>query len=288
LDVQTNEEYLEYHRKMKKRSLYLSLILCIFQSTYTYSQWVSVELSVKWDKGFDLFKEDSAICLPKLCITYRNCSDTNFYFLNVSTNRSGLPLTWSEEPSSYEDFINPNYLLRAKSYSVHDDQSFNVFIENNPRYKTGWIIFPDTANLNNPQYLHWINDNLTDIHEYIYRRDVLKHNNKYRERFGNFRETEIIPDSILKNENKRFVFLKPGEYLTDTYNIIGFQLVKGTFTFLIEEPISKDFVFVGQTWDMENKRMVEIKAALPKQIGIYKLYSGCFNTNKITVCFNDR
>ena len=55
------------------------------------SQGVSIELSAKWVKGYDIFKKDSIIYFPELMITYRNISDTSFYFQKVSDSRYGLP-----------------------------------------------------------------------------------------------------------------------------------------------------------------------------------------------------
>jgi len=63
-----------------------SLVALLFYTGSTYSQSISVELSVRWIKGVDIFNRDSIIYYPELIITYRNNSDTSYYFSKVSEN----------------------------------------------------------------------------------------------------------------------------------------------------------------------------------------------------------
>lgn len=89
------------------------------------SQGVSIELSAKWIKGYDIFKKDSIIYFPELMITYRNISDTSFYFQKVSDGRYGLPSLPAAGLLQYpiEEFLNPNYFKRVK---MHGDLQVNI------------------------------------------------------------------------------------------------------------------------------------------------------------------
>jgi hypothetical protein len=93
--------------------------------------------------------------------------------------------------------------------------------------------------------------------------------------------SDITPENIISGFIKdQFVFLKSGETYIDTYNLIGFKLVEGCFTFMIDSEDIKDYVIgIGQETE---------EFELPAIVGEYSLYSGAFNTNKVTVCFGDR
>ena len=90
--------------------------------------------------------------------------------------------------------------------------------------------------------------------------------------------------SWLSNMNK-FIFLKAGEIYTDSYNLIGFQMIKGSFMFYISIDSLTDYIYTTPIWDNNQSKYVETKTMLPKLVGEYKLYSGKFNTNKITITF---
>ncbi len=76
-----------------------------------------------------------------------------------------------------------------------------------------------------------------------------------------------------------------GETYIDTYNIYGFQLVRGNFTFYIDPSSLKNYVNTTPVWDKNQSKYIETKTMLPKLVGEYKLYSGNFNSNKITITF---
>lgn len=64
--------------------------LLSIQVQIVFAQCISVELSVTWEAGYDIFEKDSMIHIPKLHIIYRNNCNTNYYFLKISENRDGL------------------------------------------------------------------------------------------------------------------------------------------------------------------------------------------------------
>lgn len=90
-----------------------------------------------------------------------------------------------------------------------------------------------------------------------------------------------MPDTI----RNRFVFLKSGEVYTDTFNLSGFQLVKGHFTFFIGSNYLKGYVHTESVWDNDRERFIQPKALLPGEVEGYTLYSGSFYSNKIVIEF---
>lgn len=100
-----------------------------------------------------------------------------------------------------------------------------------------------------------------------------------------FSESDISPDSILNKIKDRFVFLRPGENYTDIYNLVGFKLIKGNFTFYIRRSNFTNYVNINSIWDESQSRFIQRTAELPKKVGEYILYSGEFKTNEITISF---
>lgn len=272
---------------MKTIILYiiLSLLLCLNISTY--SQSLSIELSAKWVKGYDIFQKDSTIYFPELIITYRNNSDTNYYFQKVSDTRCGLPMLPSGSLIQYpiEENLNPNYLRRAKIHCNYANDNYKVIIGDDASFSKGWIVVYDTSNIEIEQEIDMINDDLADIYEYIYRENCIKHPDSLNEVKTHYTESDIIPEVILNRFKDKFVFLRAGETCIDTYNLIGFKLLKGCFTFYIEPNNLQAYVNTS-FWDKNQLKFIEQKKnALPKVISEYTLYIGSFNSNKITITF---
>ncbi len=55
---------------MKAIRLYISLCLFLGFNALVSSQSVSIELSAKWGKGYDIFKKDSIIYFPELIMVH--------------------------------------------------------------------------------------------------------------------------------------------------------------------------------------------------------------------------
>ncbi len=255
-------------------------------NAFSYSQSVSIELSAKWNKRYDIFKKDSTIYVPELIITYRNNSDTNYYFRKVSDSRCGLPmLPWgSLIQYPIEDYLNPNYLKRAIIHGNYANDNYTVIIGESS-FSKGWIVVNDTSNIDVEQEIDMINDDLADIYEYIYRENFCKHPDSIEWRKTYFSVSDITPEKILNKFKDRFVFLRPGEINTDTYNLVGFKLLKGCFTFYLEPNSLKEYVITEPNWNNNQLKFIEIKTALPIEVDNYKLYSGNFNSNKIIITF---
>lgn len=264
---------------MKTMKLYISLFIVLCCSVSIYSQGVSIELSAKWTKGIDAFNSDSIIYYPELYITYRNNSDTNYYFKKVSGSLNGYPKLSCNLllQYPYEEYLNPNYLKRAKSHGNYADKSYDVVIGSSQMFKESWIN-NESDNVNVGDV---INNDISDIYEYLY----ISQYGKNRNYKMFFTETDILNDGINETVISDFVFLKPNETFTDIYNLIAFQEVKGTFTFRIFGEKLFDYVLLNPIWDENQHRYIEKRIALPKEVSEYKLYSGRFNSNKITIAF---
>lgn len=269
--------------RIKRFFIGFALLLCI--STSTYSQSVSIELSVEWTKGNDPFHEDSTICYPELVITYRNLSDTSYYFQRVSESRYGLPMLPKGTLIQYPigEFLNPDYFKRAITHGNYSNGHYDVIIGGDAHFIKGWMVENDSLDRSIEQETDLINDDLADIYEYIYRKFIIRpetlDDNKTQ-----YTESDLLSDSILQNTSGKFVFLKSGEVYKESYNLIGFKLLKGSFTFVVY-PFIPSFVFTTPVWDDKASKYRNTKVELPKTVGDYTLYFGSFNTNKTSITF---
>jgi hypothetical protein len=185
-----------------------------------------------------------------------------------------------------KEYLHPDYLKRAKLHGNYDSQNYKVYIGGTPLYRQGWIIENDTLNPENEHEINMINDDLADIYEYMHRRHCVNNSDLIQECKLYFSITDISPANILNIVKDQFVFLKPGECYVDTYNLIAFKLVGGSFTFCIDKNSLKDYVCTEPIWDKKQSKYVDIHVALPPEVGEYKLYSGDFNTNEIIIQFD--
>ena len=144
-----------------------------------------------------------------------------------------------------------------------------------------------------------MNPNLTSVNFCL-----KTYNNKVPNRLSNsskwqFEPPDVLPENLLDSVGDKFVFLKSGETHIDTYNLVAFQIVEGCYTFFIDQEDIKDYVlhteiiFTNRDWIINEKgevtvKTIEHKLELPEIVGEYHLYSGAFNTNKVTVCFGKR
>ncbi len=270
---------------MKTINSNIILFLLLSFNISTYSQSVSIELSAKWVKGYDIFQKDSTIYYPELIITYRNNSDTNYYFQKVSDSRCGLPMLSCGTLLQYpiEEYLNPNYLKRAKIHGNYAKDK-NTVIIGESSFSKGWIVVNDTSNIDVEHEIDMINDDLAEIYEYIYRENFSNQSDYSEWAKTYFSASDLTPDKILNEYSKKFVFLRAGEIYTDSYNLIGFQILKGSFAFYINQNLST-YAYTTPIWDENQSKYIEIKTVLPQVVGEYKLYSGNFNSNKISITF---
>jgi hypothetical protein len=261
---------------MKKKLLFITTLL-LLQGEILFSQCISVELSVTWKMGYDIFNKDSIVSIPILNITYRNNCDTNYYFFKVSPRSDGMAMTTCIMPPYYSEDNNDNY-KRAKNHHKYTNQNFNIIMGGLFSYRAGWMIFTDTIDYSSRFSTEYINCSLQDIYDYVYSIGFRDY-----KRPGYFVSSDITSENIISGYfiKDHFVFLESGKTHIDTYNLIGFKLVEGCFTFIIDQKEIENYIITGFGFD-------EQKIELPTVVGEYHRYSGAFNTNKVTVCFGDK
>jgi len=263
----------------------LSIVVLVFlQWQMLFSQCISVELSVIWEMKSDIFMEGSIVNVPKLSITYRNNCNTNYYFLKVSENRSETPslLCLSSLHPSQEKLDSEQ--IKKKLHGKYAKQNFNVIIGQKPEYANHWWLQNDSINTFEERL---VNCHLRSIYEYIYEKINQQSVDKREPLKYWFEPEDILPENILSSVKDQFVFLKAGESHTDIYNLLGFKLVEGCFTFAVYKNTIENYVLTT-LYDSENEKYKHQESELPTIVGDYQLYSGAFNTNKVTVCFGDR
>ena len=250
----------------------------MFQCQFLFSQCISVELSVTWTMGVDIFNKDSTVSIPMLNITYRNNCNTNYYFFKVSPNRD-IGMSFADMIQYYEPIDDKE--IAKTSCGKGTIENYNVIIGRVPWYKVGWEAFNDTTDYKNRFFSESINYWLNNIYTYFYQ--PIDYTDYEKLLPLAFEPSSVTPENILDIFNHQFVFVKSGETHIDTYNLIGFKLVEGCFTFLTAQNEIKNYV-LGP--GIDGLGYLEIE--LPEVVGEYQLYSGAFNTNKVTVCFGER
>lgn len=246
---------------MKSLKIHLIIVILLLCITSLHSQSISIGLSVKWEKGTDVYNEDSIIYVPKLSITYRNNSDTNYYLNNLCVNcKNGIMFpTMRIQHPEYQKITNIYGDNLVDDYNVHIGSIDDWIITNNNK------VYGTTSCVSISKFYKILN--IKRESEDIEIPEYCEH-------------SSIELDKIIDSQNCRFIFLKSGEIKTNVYSLIGFQLVKGSFTFFIEPDSLKDYIY---TLPIGDKHQPKVETALPKEVGEYKLFSGKFNTNKITI-----
>jgi len=287
---------------MKTKLLYITILL-LLQGNLLFSQCISIELSIIWERGYDVFKIDSIASIPKLNITYRNNCDINYYFKRLCVVEDSLPniacyMTCPPDYQKYktiEDFIEHNIYNNG-----YINQNFRVEIKENIYYsKGGWRVHSDFDDRLDKEIA---NCNIRDLYRFT------QHHNKSKELFINrqqkpvkfrFESKDMHQDSLLIYFEDQFLFIKSNEIFVDTYNLFAFQIVEGCYTFYIGQEDIKNYVQSSETIITEkyfddflnretNTKIIYPKHILPSVVGEYHLYSGAFNTNKVTVCFGEQ
>lgn len=267
---------------MKNLIIFLSLIISPCYSLFAQS--ISIELSINWQLKNNLIIPDSIDCIPFLNICYRNNANTPLYFLKVSEKKEGFPIlphgTLLQYP--FEEFRNPNYLKRAITYNNYSNNNYDVLIGSPNYYISGWEVCNDTINDGEEHMIDFINDDLAEIYEYINR----KNNDTQIQTDGisaNYRTSDITQEKILSNKKNQFIFLNIGETYTESYDLVGFNMVGGNFTFKIKDKKLAGFVYTEPYWDEQEKKFIHPKVDLPVNVGKYLLYSGKIYSNDVSI-----
>ncbi|GHT25944.1 hypothetical protein AGMMS4957_21310 [Bacteroidia bacterium] len=305
---------------------YITLVLLLLLSIRLVAQDMSIEFSIEWKDKLDFqFEEikNENISPAFFNITYRNISNRPLYCLKITEGKSGLPQIidfhyahgWSESKSMLN--INDDYYKRRYYVGLTSLTSFyNIFSwdvrndttdieykiiketwerpivdimsvdDNGKRLENddfGRVIGGDTVPMND-----WLSMTLDNIYNYIYwnyysEQQKAEQNNK--KQLWHY-PSDITQDTIMNNSIDKFVFLQSGETYVDKYNLIGFQITGGTFTFQMDDTKSLDYVEMEPvkkadgTYESPNPTK-----QLPQKVGEYKLFTGEFLTNRVSVQF---
>jgi hypothetical protein len=281
---------------MKTKHKLLSLILILSSVSLLHSQDISINLSIRWNEGPYILNTDSIVKHSELVVSYTNNSDNNLYFRKFSYYREGIPdflwgamETMAFDPEMLEIGYH-EYRKKHRDYRNHIETA----VKNNPNKNDRFVVAIDLPYTN---YADWfivdeeswydksggcpdiINRNLQYINEYL--SDTIYGNNDERNDYITpFKAKDITKRAIKTKTTHQFMFLKAGETKEDVYNLTCFDLVKGTYTFILNGNEFKSQVLTEWRLGEPDKFL-----PLPKKVGKYKLYSGKFTSNSVTVSF---
>ncbi|MCL2598203.1 MAG: hypothetical protein FWD66_11270 [Paludibacter sp.] len=274
------------------RQIFFLFIFVLIELTEIYAQDVSIEFSIEWKNKIDFpFSELQGrdVKPAYLHITYRNLSSEPLFFMRVSSGHAGFPLLPYVAMDNYGRMLTP-YELFTKYRNYSKDNYIVEISQTAVTFTHGWSLEYDTTNVYEPHEMPYANQNLAYIYNYItkqYYPDV-PYPHKYRAD-GMIQDShnpqDITKDSIKGNSHDEFIYMEPGEVYIDTYNLIGFQLIGGNFTFELITKKSEDYIYLETPLEevKKTRRMRTMK--LPDYVGKYKLFTGEFLTNKLTVYF---
>jgi hypothetical protein len=187
----------------------------------------------------------------------------------------------------YPDGNIDNFKRAKGMQSCGANESFKVIIGiSYPSYNSIWWLKTDTLELWEDSPAQSVSCCLKSLYEYI---DPYDYKNE-RTRRPALLPPDMTPDTIMSADKDQFVFIKPNETHIDTYNLIGYKIVEGCFTFTFHKNTIENYVlYTEYYYDYDEIfRSKETELKLPEIVGDYQLYSGKFNTNKVTVCFGER
>ena len=275
-----------------KNCLLLFILLFLNYTTILHSQDISINLSIRWSNGPYILNTDSIVKHPELVVSYTNTSKENLYFRKFMYYRNGLPeflfvclTNWvSDDPEMYSD---PDWLKKNTNYRKVINRAINKYKNDKfyveiklvePYYCADWEVVKEEE-YDKARVTDWINEKLYILNDYL--SDSVYHN--VDERKGHdfyFSLSDITESSIMNDTINHFMFLKASETKEDVFDITCLDLVKGTYTFVLKEDRFPDSVINSYV-----PRIGESYFPLPEKVGQYKLYSGKFTSNSVTVKF---
>lgn len=260
---------------MKKLLIITFLLLNLSKSI---AQCISIELAIEWRKPTkEFYTIDNMKCIPYLLVTYRNNTNNPVYFVKKSKSNENPPLIYggtTKYVKAISDLVKFENLQKSK-YKVYIGLTSNFL-----NYSDSWEIlkYPDDINIEHESLI--INDVLSDFY------NIINKSNKNNEPLPMiFYTNEITKKDIVTKLREKFVFLKAGEKYIDSFNLIGFQLLGGDYTFVLKNDSLANFIYTNSTWDTINEKWVFKKLNLPYKVGKYKLYSGTYCSNEVNIIF---
>jgi hypothetical protein len=258
---------------MKKKLIFILVTIFVAK---LYGQEVAIELSIEW--RMEKSNLDGELChSPYLKIRYNNLTYSPIYFAKAYKNKNNLPLF--PVATAGFDFDNVNFatIVNSKDSVIKHD----VIIGGMSSQNELWEIIPDSIDpyANEERVVDVINDKMSYLYE-----KILGLRNFYK--IGYIDKDSLTENYILKHMKDDFVFLSPNQSQAYYYNLTGFKLIGGSYTFMLLMDKISDYMTVGKTiWDDQKQDRIFEKAKFPDKIKEYKLYSGDFYTNEVSVHF---
>lgn len=269
--------------KTKLIPCFILMLFIIKNINSLHSQDISINLSIRWSDKPSVLNTDSVVQYPELVVSYTNNSNKRLYFKKSSDKPNGYVGFYHEYGSPYHKspkFSYYNDLRRDITNMPYKDGKYIVYLYTEDVYShSKWQVeFEDNSCESDVDLAtEYMNNYLNVVNQCIFR-EIWGYNDT---EWGNllFTQSDISKDSIWENRHNMFMFLNPHETKEDVYDLTCFYLLKGTYTFIIDsEEFKKDVVSGFAPW----KR---IAIPLPKKVKKYKLYSGKFTSNSVTVKF---
>ncbi len=247
------------------------IILFLICSFVSFAQTVSIELSIEWKKTkSNNWKTYKLKETPFLNIKYVNNSNDSIYF---------------GKPNKYFDFVtlaiicNRNKIKKDSNYFKKlkkTDGNYTVNISYK-YFDNLWEVLDENEKYNEEHESSYLNLDLQDIYRLLYK--------KYKpvsNPFFNNNKIDINKESIMSQLKDFFIFLKPNQIYSDSYDLTGFKILGGNYNFILTNIELVDSV---ETVFLEDEKVYK-KEKLPMKINGFNLYVGKVNTNNISVNFS--
>lgn len=255
---------------------YFLIIIVLLISFESYTQEISVELSIEWKKEKENnWKKYKLNKTPFLNIKYTNTTDNNIY-IKKRINYINFGITWIECRFNGEKAPKFSY----KKLGKYDNEKYfiDLSLKDFSQYMNV-VSEKERLNTDFDYSQAYINKPLMDIYENLYKVKTPYLDEKF-ELIKN--KIEVNIKGSLKNY---FLFLKKGESHIDSFDLTGFNILGGTYTFKLSTDELCDYVLTTSFWNETEKKWDFKKEYLPLKIDEYQLYSGKIKTNEITVAF---
>jgi hypothetical protein len=263
-----------------------------------YAQGLSVELSIEWkrtkiDFSIPPLKQDTTILMPSLKIIYRNYTGKDVYFKKLAADYGKYP------PVISGTLINTNMDLteRVKNHSSYLTKSFNVKMETDQSWEISEVAIDEVLEREfNP-----INEDISNIHQVLITQMILDRyrvkkqlacfddSTKHTITFTDAKRlisngkwklpqdidfSDLNGELIVKKKPQMFIFLKNQQIRIQEFDLIGFFLAGGNFSFSLTETFISDYI-VGRN---NSERIY-----LPRKVNGYELYEGTLCTNSVVI-----
>ena len=268
---------------MKSKLLFVALFL----STSAFAQNIAVTLSVDWIVGKDIFEPDSSVLYPELVISYTNLSDQHYYFKKVSDKKLDYPITHRWTMLNYLNSQKPDRRTMAMCHGNYSEEKMIVCVNDwQQSWNNGWEVFLEStyqsAIIEGEEYsTDIINDELTDIHDYLFAQQKDK---SLKQLFPDANNAQRMMDStstVIRENEYLFVFLSPYEVVRDTFNLAAFAELGGEYQFKLLSDSLSPYLPVYNQGTYKG-------ISMPETLDGYKLFFGKVLSNCVYIKLNAR